>query len=153
MISDDEMNTLENEVIRNTVFTAGLRRRFISAIWNSNSKSLMTRSPRTIAIAPVVAAKSTVSPSNVVTSIRRPRLEARADHLDPFGGGEQRRLARVLEHPDDHPIEDRGGAVEDVEVAERHRIEAARVHRDALAHAVPSDGAAVRCRKLMVVRP
>ena len=50
-------------------------------------------------------------------------------------------------------VEDRRGAVEDVEVPERHRVEAAGVHRDALAHAVPSDGAASRCRKLMVVRP
>jgi len=53
----------------------------------------------------------------------------------------------------DGVTEDRRGTIEDVEVPERHRVEAARVHRDALAHAVPSDGAAFRCRKLMVVRP
>src|SRR6202140_5092614 len=62
LINDEEMKTLENEVIRKTVFTDGLSRRFISAIWNSDSKSLITRSPRTIAIAPVPAANSPVGP-------------------------------------------------------------------------------------------
>ena len=123
------------------------------AIWNSDSKSLITRSPRTIAIAPVAAAKSTVRPSKVVTSMRGRELERGPDHLHALGGGEQRRLPRVLQHPDDHAVEDRGCAIQDVEVPERHRIEAAGVYRDALAHAVPSDGAAFRCRKLMVVRP
>ena len=60
--------------------------------------------------------------------------------LDPLLDREERRLAGVLEDADNHAVEDRRGAIEDVEMAERHRVEAARVHRDALAHAVPSDG-------------
>ena len=153
LINDDEMKTLENEVIRKTVFTAGLRRRFIRAIWNSDSKSLITAQSAHDRDRARAGSEVHGEPVEGGHLDPRPRLEARADHLDPLRGGEQRRLAWVLEHPDDHPVEDRGGAVEDVEVPERHRIEAAGVHGDALAHAVPSDGAASRCRKLMVVRP
>ena len=51
---DEEMKTLLNEVIRNTVWMSGLSRRFIRVIWNSFSKSLVTRRPRTMAMAPTL---------------------------------------------------------------------------------------------------
>ena len=59
-----------------TVVTSGSRRRFISAIWNSLSKSDTARSPRTITRAPTCRAKSMVRPLKVLTStpLRSPRL-------------------------------------------------------------------------------
>src|SRR6202011_1236206 len=59
-----------------TVVTSGSSRRFISAIWNSLSKSDTARSPRTITRAPTWRAKSIVSPWKVLTSPpgRSPRL-------------------------------------------------------------------------------
>ena len=46
----------------------GARLRFMSAIWNSYSKSLTARRPRTITVAPTAQAKSASSPSNDRTS-------------------------------------------------------------------------------------
>src|SRR3989454_6739541 len=59
-----------------TVVTSGSSRRFISAIWNSLSKSDTARSPRTITRAPTWRAKSMVRPLKVLTSTpaRSPRL-------------------------------------------------------------------------------
>src|SRR4029077_14416700 len=55
---------------RNTVSTPGARLRFISAIWNSYSKSLTARRPRTISVAPAARTKSASRPSNGRTSTR-----------------------------------------------------------------------------------
>ena len=54
--------------IMNTVSTSGLRRRFMSAICISNSKSLTARNPRTMTLARRRRAYSTSRPSNVSTS-------------------------------------------------------------------------------------
>src|SRR2546430_11922117 len=57
---------------RKTVSTPGARLRFMSAIWNSYSKSLTARRPRTIRVAPAARTKSASSPSNDRTSTRGP---------------------------------------------------------------------------------
>src|SRR3989449_1890085 len=46
----------------------GARLRFMSAIWNSYSKSLTARRPRTITVAPTAMANSASSPSKERTS-------------------------------------------------------------------------------------
>src|SRR6266540_3872762 len=55
---------------RNTVSILGARLRFISAIWNSYSKSDTARSPRIITDAPTFLANSASNPSNDCTSSR-----------------------------------------------------------------------------------
>src|SRR6059058_3607669 len=73
--------------------------RFISAIWNSYSKSLTARRPRMLSLAPIFLAKSTSSPSNCVTSTCL--LSAVAARMSyPFFGREQRALRGI--HGDRH---------------------------------------------------
>src|SRR5205823_2742401 len=57
-----------NAGTRNTVSTPGARLRFMSAIWNSYSKSLTARRPRTISVAPAARTKAASRPSNDRTS-------------------------------------------------------------------------------------
>src|SRR5205809_296601 len=64
----DERYVRSNAGTRNTVSIPGARLRFISAIWNSYSKSLTARRPRTITDAPTERANSASSPSNARTS-------------------------------------------------------------------------------------
>src|SRR2546425_1942715 len=59
-----------NAGTRKTVSILGARLRFISAIWNSYSKSETARSPRTITDAPTFLANSASSPSKDCTSTR-----------------------------------------------------------------------------------
>ena len=134
---DEEMKTLLNEVIRKTVWMSGLRRRFISVIWNSFSKSLVTRRPRTMAMAPTLLRVVDGEP-------------VEGAHLDAGAGSMDSRIRSTrssvvnsgvfdgfCEHPDDDAVEDQAGAFEDVEVAAGHRVEAARVQRDPLTHRCP----------------
>ncbi len=58
-----------NAGTRKTVSSLGASVRFIRAIWNSYSKSLTARRPRTITVAPTERAKFTSKPSNDRTSM------------------------------------------------------------------------------------
>ena len=53
--------------MRKMVSTSGARRRFINAIWNSNSKSDTARNPRTMTWAFSAVTKSTSKPSSFFT--------------------------------------------------------------------------------------
>src|SRR5256886_10945417 len=64
----DERYVRSNAGTRNTVSIPGARLRFIRAIWNSYSKSLTARRPRTITAAPAARAKSASSRSEEHTS-------------------------------------------------------------------------------------
>src|SRR4029077_9814965 len=57
-----------NAGTRKTVSMPGARLRFMRAIWNSYSKSLTARKPRTITVAPAARANSASSPSKDRTS-------------------------------------------------------------------------------------
>src|SRR5579864_2085599 len=59
----------------------------------------------------------------------RAGAEAVANHLHPLLDAEERMLARILEHGDDHPVEDQGGAIHHVQVAVGQGVEAAGVER------------------------
>jgi hypothetical protein len=59
------------------------------------------------------------------------RLEGGADDLDALLDRQQGRLLRIGQYGDDDRIEHRGGALDDVEVAVRDRVERAWVDRDA----------------------
>src|SRR5579864_7652914 len=59
----------------------------------------------------------------------RAGAEALANHLHPLLDAEERMLARILEHGNDHPVEDQGCAIHHVEVAVRQGVEAAGVER------------------------
>src|SRR4051812_17769577 len=61
-----------NAGTRNTVSILGARFRFMSAIWNSYSKSETARSPRMITEAPTFLANSASTPSNDCTPPRLP---------------------------------------------------------------------------------
>ena len=54
--------------VMNTVSTSGINWRFMPAIWNSYSKSLTARRPRTTTLPPISTTKSRNSPRNAVTS-------------------------------------------------------------------------------------
>ena len=58
------------DVMKNTESTSGASTRLLWASCISESKSLIARRPRTIAVAPRAWQKSTVSPSNEATSKR-----------------------------------------------------------------------------------
>ena len=54
--------------VMNTVSTSGISCRFMPAIWNSYSKSLTARSPRTTTLPPCSTTKSRSRPRNAITS-------------------------------------------------------------------------------------
>src|SRR5690606_23733048 len=68
--SEADRNEYCTSGARNTVSTSGQSCRFISAIWNSYSKSETARSPRMMSGAPWLRANSTSRPANSITSTR-----------------------------------------------------------------------------------
>ena len=55
--------------VMNTVSTSGMSWRFMPAIWNSYSKSLTARRPRTTTLPPCSTTKSRSRPRNAITSM------------------------------------------------------------------------------------
>ena len=64
------MKVVVTDGTRKMVSSVGARCRFMSAIWNSYSKSATARRPRTESVAPTSRAKSTSSPWKCRTSTR-----------------------------------------------------------------------------------
>ena len=115
-----------------SVSMSGASVRFRWFIWNSHSKSEIARSPLTIVFAPCLRANSTTSSANTSTSTfvtcsRERLLEKRDALLD----GEHRSLVlRIADDADDDAVEDLRRPADDVDVAVRDRVVAARADRD-----------------------
>ena len=107
----------------------------MSAIWNSYSKSLTARRPRTFTLAPASPREIDSSPSNARTSTRGSSLVSRANESDALLDGEQRHLADVARDRDDHAIGERARALDEVLVPVRDGVERTRVQGDALGRA------------------
>ena len=105
--------------------------RFISAIWNSYSKSLTARSPRTTIEAPTFRANSASSPSNDSKATRGSSPIVACSNASRSATREERLLRRVDRDRDDDPVGERQAPPDQVLVAPRRRIERARVDRDA----------------------
>ena len=128
------MYATSSEVMRHSVSTSGASFALLCASESSTSKSVRPRRPRTIPVAPTRRQRSTVRPSNVVTSIPAGPMgssaNACADDRDALVGSQQRDLARVLEDRDDQPVDEARRAADDVDMAVGERVEGARVDRD-----------------------
>ena len=117
--------------MRKTVSTVWRSLRFMSAIWNSYSKSDTARMPRTM--------QSACSRCDEVDEEAVERRDAHArharrrlvDHLEPLLHVEERLLGRIGDHGHDQLVEDAQATLDEIEVSVVHRIEHARV--DALA--------------------
>ena len=118
----------------NTVSTRGLRRRFISAIWNSYSKSETARRPRTTARAPTWSMKSTSRPEKLSTRHSVGRRPSRGSTRSAPRRRTAGCLPLVAQHRHDHLVEQRTATLDDVEVAVVHGVERPGVDRDPLAH-------------------
>ena len=103
------------------------------AIWNSYSKSLTARRPRTTIEAPdLPCANSASSPSNDSNETRGSSPTVGAEHRQPLLHREERLLRRVDGDGDDHPVGQGQAPADQVLVALRRRIERAGVDRDAV---------------------
>ncbi len=137
--------------MRNTVSTSRARRRFMSAIWNSYSKSDTSRSPRMIATAPARSAAST----------RRPEKGHDLDALDPPHGvaherdalprGEHGVLLTARSHGHDDLVEEPPCAADQVEVAVGDRVERPRI--ESRSHCASFPRQAGMRKKLTSVEP
>ena len=123
LISRELMYVYCSAGIMNTVSIFDVQPRFISAIWNSNSKSDTARRP---ADDDLRLAPRDVVDEQAVERVHfdvRLFLEDRPRDLDPLGHREQRRLLRVHQDRDDDPIEQARAARDDVHVTVGQRIE------------------------------
>src|SRR4026209_2336894 len=118
----------------NTVSSVSSRCRFMSAIWNSYSKSDTARRPRISALArrPRAAKQRAGPPPAGVLdeqTVECIHLDVRvfAEHLpndlDALLGGKQRLLFGVDQHGDDDSLEQMRAAENDVDMTVRQRIE------------------------------
>ena len=103
----DETKLTCGLAITYTVSTSGARWRLSWFIWNSHSKSEMTRSPLTIAFASHRCAKSTTSSRKTSISTFVEMRERAAQELDALLDREHRLLVmRVADDADDDAVED-----------------------------------------------
>src|SRR6059036_2852533 len=107
----------------------GARLRFMSAIWNSYSKSLTARRPRTIS-------RSRRAGEVGEQPVERPHLHAGIvdrlpDQRHALLEGEERLLRQVHRHGDDHAVGEGPGAADEVLVTARDRVERPGVNGDA----------------------
>ena len=117
-----------------TVSTRGFRRRFISAIWNSYSKSETARRPRTIVRAPTRSMKSTSRPEKLSTR-QKPSPPTSSRIISTRSSTEKSgAFSSLSQHRHDHLVEHRPAARDDVEVAVVERVERAGVDRDPPRH-------------------
>ena len=125
-------------------------------IWNSHSKSEITRRPFTIVFAPYLRANSTTSSAKTSTSTLSLARERLFEERDPFLDREHRPLvARLAHDADDDAVEDLRGAADDVDVPVCDRVVTCPGNGDAATHswrvedrharrAVRRDGALLR---------
>ena len=113
------------------VSISGARRWLRRFIWNSHSKSAITRRPFTIVREPCLRAKSTTSSLKTSTTTFVDVGERVLDERDALLDGERRLLVvRVADDADDDRVEDRGRAADHVDVAQRDGVERAGVDCD-----------------------
>ena len=123
---------------RKTVSTSGSRSAFAWAIWSSYSKSVAARRPRTMTRALLLLAElDEQTVERLDRHVGQVGRDARHE-VDPLLHREERAARRVAADPDDDVAEERRGALDEVEVPERGRVEAAGVDGQA------GDGAAHR---------
>ena len=113
--------------VRKTVSTSGMSWRFMPAIWNSYSKSLTARRPRTTTLPPCSTTKSRSRPRNAITSTFGYLRGELGGDVEPLGDREHRALVVAGRDGDEQALEQPAGAAHQVLVAERHRIEGAGV--------------------------
>ena len=116
---------------------SGASVRFRWFIWNSHSKSEITRRPFTIVLrAPALRELDDELGEDVHLDVVL-GAQGLLEEADALLDREHRLLvARLADDADDDPVEDRGGARDDVEVAERDRVVAPGADRGAeVAHA------------------
>ena len=113
------------------VSISGASRWLSRFIWNSHSKSAITRRPLTIVRAPCLRAKSTTSSLKTSTTTFADVRERVLEERDALLDGERRLLVvRVADDADDDLVEDRGGAADHVDMPERDGVEGAGVDGD-----------------------
>ncbi len=102
----------------------GGERRFRWFIWNSHSKSEITRSPLTIVVrAPAAGEVDDELGEDVDLDVLEPASSASSRNATRSSTREHRLLVvRVADDADDDAVEDRGGARDHVDVADRDRV-------------------------------
>ena len=132
------------------VSTSGISWRFMPAIWNSYSKSLTARRPRTTTLPPWPTTKSRSRPRKAITSTFGYLAASSAAISSRSAMREHRALVVAGGHRQDQALEQPAGAAHQVFVAQRHRVEGARVDGGEAGHggqgALPS--AVVRGRSV-----
>ena len=106
-----------------SVSISGASCRFRWFIWNSHSKSEITRSPFTIVLASCLRAKSTTSSEKTSTTTFSQASEGVLEERDALLDREERLLVRrVADDADDDAVEDRRRTPDDVDVAVRDGV-------------------------------
>ena len=101
-----------------TVSISGASWRLRWFIWNSHSKSEITRSPFTIVLESCLRAKSTTSTENTSTTTLSQAAEGVLEKRHPLLDGEERLLVgRIPYDAYDDPVEDRRRTPDDVDVS------------------------------------
>ena len=90
------MYVVSSEGTMNMVSRSGERWRFISAIWNSYSKSLTARRPRMISRASTSPGEIDQEAGELADLDARLVVHRGADQVDPFLHGEQRLLGELV---------------------------------------------------------
>ena len=108
-----------------TVSISGASCRFRWFIWNSHSKSEVTRRPFTMVFASCLRAKSTTSSEKTSTTTFS-QDEGVLEECDTLLDGEERLLVRrVADDAHDDPVEDRRRPLDDVDMPVRDWVVAA----------------------------
>ena len=130
--SEEEMKPYCSAGVRNSVSTSGIRWRFMLASWNSYSKSDTARRPRSSTPPPTSSTKcaSRLSkPADLDVGVVGHRL---ARQLDPQVQRQRRALTGALGDADDEALEQRRGAVDQVDMAVGDRVEGTGVYGDSV---------------------